>query len=1166
MSMLSNIISIKRRYSRSINLERDLLMADSVLGYTPTPKATECLNRILTAITSPRSTRAWTLTGVYGTGKSSFAHFLASLCAPQNEPIYQNAVSIIDENPQFRKLFKQRLTLLPKSGLIRAVATAQSEPISHTIIRALSNGISQFTFKGRPPSSLAEIKKLMKQIAKGKNVDSSKALKCLRSLSKKYEILLIIDELGKNLEFAAYGHSNEDLYLLQQIAELPSGPNDSKVVFIGILHQAFTEYANNLTRAQRNEWGKIQGRFEDIPFADSIAEMFQLTGKAIDQSKAKALRTSIGQWSKKWVSILKKEKYINSKYITDGNVSAVFPLHPISALVLPTLCNRYTQNDRSLFTFLSSNEPHSLTSFLNETESSKKLKTLKLDRLYDYFVESTGLLLSSRVQNQRWIEIHGRISDARNLDANSLSVLKAIGLLNLVSLSGSIKATSKSIIYALSDFSNDNKEISKWKKIIKELCKRGFVTWRRQLDELRIWEGSDFDIEEAIEENTPLDKEDLGKLLSETHPLSPIVIQRHSYKTGTLRFFERHYIGRLDDINKVDITKSNCDGVICLLITEDTIPDNISFKFINDRPLVIIQPTIDIKMLRKACLEHAALNKIQRNCPELQSDGVARREVRYRIVQAKQILDNILLKAFGFSGHPVNCWIEGQREIIQNTKVFNSHISDVCDNVYKKGLRLWNELLNKQKLSPQGTTARRRLVAAMASNEEKERLCIQGNGPEYCMYASILSNTGIHSLIDGTWRFVAPQKKSGVLQAWRAIERFCFSAQKKSKAIDQLYQKLSLPPYGIKEGAIPVLLTAFILAHKDDIALYCDGTFIPVVNSSHCEILTKNPKRFAVKHFDFSGLKADVFRELEKVVGSTQGNKKSKIRNSTLLTIIKPLVKFISSQPAYTINTKNLSQKALKVRDALLTAREPDVLLFWNIPKALGLNPITNKTKTNTKEAKLFRLCLVEALKEIQNSYNLLLEKCHGLLYEAFSARGDRDNLREDLRVRARHLSDCIEQRLRRFVLAAVDKQEDEKAWLEAILMVIADKPVESWTDMNVTEFELNLMSIARRFKNFEALLSRVNSLELGDGFVAKRITVTHADGEEINEVVWMDPKAQSKINEIVDELFDKYDMETDEEKLQSIICAISERLFLNKSESIKTVFDQRITRKTTHA
>ncbi|TKJ32900.1 MAG: hypothetical protein CEE38_22015 [Planctomycetes bacterium B3_Pla] len=997
----------------------------------------------------------------------------------------------------------------------------------------------------------------MKQIAKGKSIDSSKALECLHSLAKTHEILIIIDELGKNLEFAAYGHSNEDLYLLQQIAELPYGPDDPKVVFIGILHQAFTEYANNLTRAQRNEWGKIQGRFEDIPFADSIAEMFQLTGKAIDQTKAKGLRTSISQWSKKWATVLKKEEYINPKYITYNNVAAVFPLHPISALVLPTLCNRYAQNDRSLFTFLSSHEPDSLTSFLNETESRKKLKTLKLDRLYDYFVESTGLLLSSRVQNQRWIEIHGRISDARNMDADSLSVLKAIGLLNLVSLSGSIKATSKSVIYALSDSLDDNKEMSKWKRIIKDLCKRGFVTWRKQLDELRIWEGSDFDIEEAIEENTPLDKEDLGKLLSETHPLSPIVIQRHSYKTGALRFFERHYIGGLDDVNKVDITASNCDGVICLLITEDTIPDNISCRFVNDRPVVIIQPTIDIKMLRRACLEYAALNKIQRNCPELRSDGVARREVRYRIVQAKQILDNILLKAFGFNGHPANCWIEGQREIIQNTKVFNSRISDVCDKVYKKGLRLWNELLNKQKLSPQGAKARRILVAVMASNEEKERLCIQGNGPEYCMYASILSNTGIHSFIDGAWRFVAPQKNSGVLQAWRAIERFCFSAQKKSKAVDQLYQELSIPPYGIKEGAIPVLLTAFILAHKDDIALYCDGTFIPVVNSSHCEILTKNPKRFAVKHFDFSGLKADVFRELEKVVGSTQDKKITKLRNSTLLTIIKPLVKFISSQPAYTIKTKNLSQKALKVRDVLLTAREPDVLLFWNLPEALGLDPITNKKKTNTKEAKQFRLHLVEALKEIQNSYNLLLEKCRELLYEAFSVRGDRDNLREDLRVRARYLSTCIEPQLKRFIIAAMNNQKDEKAWLEAILMVVADKPVESWTDINVTEFELNLMSIARRFRNLEALLSRVHSLELADGFVAKQITVTHADGEEINEVVWMNLKAQSKINEIVDELFDKYDMEKDEEKLQSIICAISERLFLSKSEA-STVFEQK--------
>ncbi len=509
--------------------------------------------------------------------------------------------------------------------------------------------------------------------------------------------------------------------------------------------------------------------------------------------------------------------------------------------------------------------------------------------------------------------------------------------------------------------------------------------------------------------------------------------------------------------------------------------------------------------------------------------------------------------------------VEGKRETVQNAREFNSRISDVCDKVYKKGLRLWNELLNKQKLSPQGTQARRILVASMASNEEKERLGIQGNGPEYCMYASILSNTGIHSLIDGAWRFVPPQKKSGVLQAWRAIEKFCFSAQKKSKAIDQLYHELSIPPYGIKDGAIPVLLTAFILAHKDDIALYCDGTFIPVINSSHCEILTKNPKRFAVKHFDFSGLKADVFRELEKVVGSTQGKTKIKMRNSTLLTIVKPLVRFISSQPAYTINTKDLSQEALKVRAALLEAREPDMLLFWNLPKACGLEPIANKTKSNTKEAKQFRLHLVKAFKEIQNCYELLLDKCYGLLYEAFSVRGDRNNLREDLRVRAKYLSDCIEPQLRRFVLAAIDNKKEDKGWLEAILMVIADKPAESWTDMNVTEFELNLMSIARRFRNLEALLSRVNSLELGDGFVAKRITVTQADGEEINEVVWMDPKAQPKIDRIVDELFAKCDTKKDEEKLQSILCAISERLFLNKSEA-STVFKQKITRKTQRA
>jgi len=536
MSNLAKYISIKRRYSRSVNLERDSLEADSVLGYVPTAKSAETIERVLTSLSTPRSTSAWTLTGVYGTGKSSLAHILSALCAPRSERIHHNAKKIVKNSSRFKIDISKLINKNSSNGIIRAIATAQREPIAHTIIKALSFGISQYPFKGRRPAIVKTIEQLTKRAVSGKAISNDETLDCLRNLASKSHVLLIIDELGKNLEYVANNHLHDDLYLLQQIAEMPSGPKDPRVFFLGLLHQAFSEYSNYLTMAQQNEWGKIQGRFEDVPFADSNSEMFQLIGHTLDQSKIASKRVLVDSWAKKWTSLLKQEKCIDSKILTKKNVFAIFPLHPLSAIVLPILCNRYAQNDRSLFSFLSSSEPHSLATFLSETSIGKTIKSLKLERLYDYFVESAGLSSTLRIQNQRWIEIHGRISDAIGLDVDSLAALKVVGLLNLVSLSGALKATPKLVRMALSDDPGCKSERDRWNKAIETLISEKFVTWRESLDELRVWQGSDFDIDKAVAEHITLEKRPLSQLLSEICPPSPVIAQRHSYETGNLRF------------------------------------------------------------------------------------------------------------------------------------------------------------------------------------------------------------------------------------------------------------------------------------------------------------------------------------------------------------------------------------------------------------------------------------------------------------------------------------------------------------------------------------------------------------------------------------------------------------------------------------------------------
>ena len=59
---------------------------------------------------------------------------------------------------------------------------------------------------------------------------------------------------------------------MQELAEL-ANRSDGNLIFIGILHQSFFEYANNLSINVKKEWAKIQGRFLDIPvnsYSDQI--------------------------------------------------------------------------------------------------------------------------------------------------------------------------------------------------------------------------------------------------------------------------------------------------------------------------------------------------------------------------------------------------------------------------------------------------------------------------------------------------------------------------------------------------------------------------------------------------------------------------------------------------------------------------------------------------------------------------------------------------------------------------------------------------------------------------------------------------------------------------------------------------------------------------------
>ena len=185
-------------------------------------------------------------------------------------------------------------------------------------------------------------------------------------------LAVFIDELGKFLESAA--RDGTDIHLFQQLAEVASR-SGGRLLVVGILHQAFEEYAHRLSRETRDEWAKIQGRFVDLPINADGNEQIDLLARAIKSD-----------YRVEPVHALSEDIAVLVQGNTPPNLAEMlgdcWPLHPATACLLgPLSRRRFGQNQRSLFGFLNSAEPGGFRDFLSNA-SENDLYTP--DRLWDY--------------------------------------------------------------------------------------------------------------------------------------------------------------------------------------------------------------------------------------------------------------------------------------------------------------------------------------------------------------------------------------------------------------------------------------------------------------------------------------------------------------------------------------------------------------------------------------------------------------------------------------------------------------------------------------------------------------------------------------------------------------------------------------------------------------
>jgi len=1068
---LANKIIVNTNYTRSINLERDADSVSVVESYIPTVRALETLIKVGATLTDKRDMpRAWTLMGPYGSGKSSFAVFLSHLLGFSDDDATLAAQDkLASVSSKASKFFKEDGEALE---YCRILLTGSPEPLGQRLIKALHKGADDY-FRGKtgtPQESLfpklPAVVDELEQLKQKKQVEHSEIISAIDSLQKEIGqqggngLLIIIDELGKFLEYEARRTESGDIFLLQSIAEQAyKGRDDENSAVLSLfvlLHQSFDQYARGLSKAQQNEWAKVQGRFEVVPFLESTEQTLRVVSKAIELPKK--LNQEVNDKVKQVVDLLSDAKALPRSLTKADAVSlfrSCYPLHPVSAMLLPLLCQKIAQNERTLFNYLGSHEENAFQDCLKRLEAIGDW--IYPSDIYDYFISNQTIAVVDHMTHRRWAEVVTALERLDTESTGAISLLKTIGLLNIVGAQSGLKASNEILGTCLSDTNKVNASLA-------DLQQQSVVQYRKFNNEYRVWQGSDFDLEEQLQsERGKFTVFSVAEYLKAQYQAKPVVARKFTIQKGALYYFDVDFVDRA---SAAKLAYSDRPRIIFYLVDDASDEQYFDSEIMpSGSPTDLFVKYTDTAQLRSVVSEVLALRAVENNAQELHSDPVAKREFRdYYQAALKRELDYVSVL---FEQPQKSDWFWQKKSLEINSKRdFQSSLSNVLGALYQYMPVIKNELINRDKPSSQAAAGRNKLLELMLANPTLADLGIDSDKfpPEKAIYRAVLRETGLHRQNEnGEWGFYPPESGTTLFSAWKVIEGFLESASDKARPFSELESELTSIPVGMKKGVLPILYLAAYLVYEDELAIYEEGNYLPYLPKEVLERFVKTPALFKVQLFRIEGVRASLLKQYVSALFNDE-------RERTVIQAIKPLTTFIAGLNEFSQKTnQGIKDTTRKFRSAFYLAKSPEQLLFEGIPKSLGFDPKEFDEVNRADYSKQ----LQDAICELRDAYAKLLDEQKRLLAQAvqLSANATTPEIRKAVsRYRGLEKYTVDVDGLRAFIGRLTDESKSDENWLNDILMFLGRKTPEKWTDEDRTKVDNRLSDLKSRLLDLESI------------------------------------------------------------------------------------------------
>ncbi len=1028
---LSAHVSIARRFHRSIRLDTDLARPEALQGFVCQPSAAEALSGMARQI-SQSSQRAFTWTGPYGGGKSSLALALGALLGPNGGA---RALAVEALGKQNANRLNSLLQPTRNGWLVVPVVGRRGDPVKD-IAASLEVSLSRNGRQSR-----------RRVIKTGRDLVQSLVEEATNR--PRDGVLILIDEFGKFLEGAAA--EGLDIYFFQELAEAASR-SSGRLVIVGILHQAFEQYASRLGRDVRDEWAKIQGRFSDVPLIAGVEEVVGLIGRAIvstwkhqeTRSIAEAVASSI------------RSRRPGSPADLGHRLDGCWPLHPATAAVLgPMSRRRFGQNERSVFGFLTSAEPGGFQEFLRSNKTAPGI-LYGPELFWDYLRINLEPAILSSNDSHRWAQGVDAVErcEARG-DALHLALAKSIALIDMFKNGSGLAADRPTLGACVSGAPKRAVDAA-----IADLERWSVTVFRKHTGAWAVYAGSDFDIDEAIQSATAKAEGIDLRRIAALAGLQPVLAKRHYHQTGSLRWFHTDLV-HLSELAAHSRSPGDDAGQFLLAVPGNDEDRSRSLaacrtasKTLAERHLVAVGLPRNAFRIRDLGRELIGLEAVRVGRPELDGDSVARREIAARIASVSSDLEEELRA--GFTG--ADWFVDGDKVSFTLGASLSKLASDLADGRYPSAPRIHSELVNRHRPSSNTQAGVRDLMHAMVSASGKPFLGIEGFPIHRGLYSTVLATAGLHRSTKGKVRFAPPSTSEvgrSFAPCWHAAEQILRNANS-PVSLKELYDLWERPPYGLRRGVMPILALAFVMSNQEDLAVYCEGRFQATIDDYFVDRLLQDEATVAVRQVAEDRNSEALLEKLSAAVATITGEPCP----PEPLNVARRLVHFARELPQWTRRTLSVTSASAEVRRILLHADDPHKALFVELPGVF-----------DHRDAKVVASGIESALRELALAYRVMLDELRDCMMRALGEPSEAPLA--DIRRRAGVVADLTgDLRLDAFAarLVVFNGSIDE---VEALASLAVNKPPRDWSDRDPDQARLALADLALGFRRAE-MLARV--------------------------------------------------------------------------------------------